>query len=276
MSYRPHFGLERYPFEPLAASDELFPLQAGKETARRLAHLLELRGIGVLTGRPGSGKTTACRQFVAGLHPARHKVCYVSLTTGTAFDAYRLLAWELGLEPLHTRAGCYRLIRTELEHLRASRRQLPVLILDEAQNLRNDVLEELRLLTGSGLQAPRETCLLLVGLAGLERRLALAVNRSLDQRVVVRHRFPGLEREETAAYLAHRLELAGCARALFEPAAVEALYQASRGLLRPTDRIAHYALLAAALDKAPGVSPAHVERAVPEARAQSPVRRRAG
>ena len=275
MTYRHHFALERYPFEPLAACDELFALRAGQEAAARLGHLLELRGIGVLTGQPGCGKTTACRQFVASLHPARHKVCYVSLTTGTAFDTYRLLAWELGLEPVHTRAGCYRLIRNEIAHRLQGRRQLPLLIIDEAQNLRNHVLEELRLLTSFDLRSERRACLLLVGLVKLERRLALSIHRSLDQRIVMRHRFPGLAREELEDYLAHRLRLAGCAQALFEPAAVEALFEASQGLLRPVDRIAHYALLAAAVDQARAVSAAHVERALPEARSRSPVQHRA-
>ncbi len=275
MSYRPHFGLERYPFEPLADCDQLFSLRAGQEAASRLSHWVELRGIGVVTGPPGSGKTTACRQFAAGLHPGRFKVCYVSLTTGTAFDAYRLLCWELGLEPLHTRSGCYRLLRNELAHRVNSRRQLPVLLLDEAQNLRNDVLEELRLLTDPGLEAVRGACLLLVGLPALERRLALAIHRSFDQRVVMRHRFGGLQRDEAAPYLAHRLQLAGCRRELFEPPAVEAVFQASQGALRPAGRIAHYALLAAALDQSATVSAEHVERAVPEARARSPLARRA-
>ena len=275
MTYRHHFALERYPFEPLAPCDELFALRAGQEAAARLGHLLELRGIGVLTGRPGCGKTTACRQFVASLHPARHKVCYVALTTGTAFDTYRLIAWELGLKPVHTRAGCYRLIRNEIAHRHQGRRQLPLLIIDEAHNLRNDVLEELRLLTSYDLRADRRACLLLVGLVDLERRLALSRHRSLDQRVVMRHRFPGLARGELEDYLAHRLRLAGCSQALFEPAAVEALFEASEGLLRPLDRIAHYALLGAALDQARTVSAAHVEQALPEARARSPVQYRA-
>ena len=275
MSYLHHFGLERYPFEPLTAPDELFPLRAGKEAASRLAHLVELRGIGILTGDAGSGKTTVCRQFADSLHPGNYKVCYVPLTTGTAFDTYRLLAWELGLEPVHTRSGCYRLIRNEMAHRIENQRQLPVLLIDEAQNLRHAVLEELRLLTNSGLQAARSLCLLLVGLPDLERNLTLTIHRSLDQRVVMRHRFGGLERQETDDYIAHRLRLAGCQRPLFEPAAIEAVFQASQGALRPFNRIAHYALLAAALEQARIVSPAHVENAVPEARSQSPLQYRA-
>ena len=111
-------------------------------------------------------------------------------------------------------------------HCHQGRRQLPLLIIDEAHDLRNDVLEELRLLTSYDLRA-------------------------------------------------HRLRLAGCSQALFEPTAVEALFKASEGLLRPLDRIAHYALLGAALDQARTVSAAHVERALPEARARSPVQYRA-
>ena len=107
------------------------------------------------------------------------------------------------------------------------------------------------------------------------RRPALSIHRCFDQRVVMRHRFGGLERDEAGPRPAHRPRSAGCRRELFEPAAVEAVYQASHGALRPLGRIAHYALLAAALDQAATVSREHVERATPEARAQSPVRHRA-
>ncbi len=69
MTYLQHFALTRYPFQTPAETDELFPAQAGIETQTRLQHLLELRGIGLLTGEVGCGKTTACRQFAASLHP---------------------------------------------------------------------------------------------------------------------------------------------------------------------------------------------------------------
>lgn len=107
------------------------------------------------------------------------------------------------------------------------------------------------------------------------RRPALSIHRCFDQRVVMRHRFGGLERDEAGPRPAHRPRSAGCRRELFEPAAVEAVCQASRGAPRPRGRIAHYARPAAALDQAATVSREHVERATPEARAQSPVRHRA-
>ena len=273
VTYRPHFGLERNPFGLLGNCDELFDLQAGAEAAARLGHLLELSGIGVLTGQPGCGKTTVCRRFLDSLHPLRHRICQVALTTGTAFDTYRLIAWELGVEPVHTRAGCYRLIRNEILDQRQSRRQL-VLIIDEAQNLRNDVLEELRLLINFDIEGKCPVCLLLVGLTDLDQRLALARHRALDQRIVMRHRFPGIAREEVEDYLEHRLRLAGCPRKLFAPEAAQALFDASKGLLRPLDNLAHYALAAAAVEQARTVSARHVERAVPETRSRTPVQYR--
>ena len=107
---------------------------------------------------------------------------------------------------------------------------------------------------------------ILVGLTELRRRLSMACHESLSQRLVVRHHLTGLERDELDPYLTHRLRLAGCELPLFEPPAVEALFQGARGLPRQINRIAHYALSAAALDNARTVNPDHLQHALEELR----------
>ena len=94
----------------------------------------------------------------------------------------------------------------------------------------------------------------------------MAVHESLSQRLVVRHHLNGLDRSELDHYLTHRLRLAGCETPLFEPPAVEALSQSTRGLPRLVNRIAHYALTAAAVKGARTVSAEHLEHAVAELR----------
>ena len=145
-------------------------------------------------------------------------------------------------------------------------KQLPVLIIDEAQHLRNDVPEDLRLLTNFVMDSEQRLCLLLVGLTELRRRLAMAVHEALSQRLVVRHHLTGLDRSELDAYLTHRLRFAGCELPLFEPPAIEALFQSARGLPRLVNRIAHYALTAAAFNDARTVNAGHLEHAVAELR----------
>ncbi len=179
---------------------------------------------------------------------------------------YKSIAWELDLPTERSRATAYRAIRNEISRLVTEAKQLPVLIVDEAQHLRNDVLEDLRLLTNFNMDAERRPCMLLVGLTELRRRLAMAVHESLSQRLVVRHHIGSLERNELDDYLSHRLRLAGCELPLFEPPAAEALYQGSRGLPRQINRIAHYALSAAALAKARTVDAEHMQQALDELR----------
>ena len=140
----------------------------------------------------------------------------------------------------------------------------PVIVVDEAQHLRTEVLEDLRLLTNYAMDAERRLCLALVGLTELRRRLTMSVHESLSQRIVVRYHLGGLAREELPAYLTHRLQLAGCELPLFEPAAIEMLFQATQGLPRKINRTAHYALSAAALAKVRQISAEHVQTALEE------------
>jgi general secretion pathway protein A len=262
--YLTHFGFTHYPFERELLADELFAAVSLSEAHARLQHLVELRGIGLMTGEVGSGKTCVCRRLAASLHPGLYRLFYVTLSTGNVLDMYKAIAWELGLPIERNRAGAYRSIHNEVTRLSLEARQHPVLIIDEAHHLRNEVLEDLRLLTNYAMDAERRLCLLLVGLTELRRRLSMAVHESLAQRIVVRYHLSGLSREELPAYLAHRLQLAGCTLPLFEPPAIEALFHATAGLPRKLNLAAHYALSAAALSRAQQVSAEHVQAALDE------------
>jgi type II secretory pathway predicted ATPase ExeA len=262
--YRKHFGLTRHPFGKEIEPEDLFSFASFRELDVRLAHLVELRGIGLVTGESGSGKTTACRKAAASLHAGIYRVVYVPLSTGNAIDLYKTIAWELGLPTERNRAALYRQIRNEVSRLCQDARCHPLLIVDEAHHLRSEVLEDLRLLTNYAMDADNRLCLLFVGHPELRRRLGMAVHEALSQRIVVRHHLGGLAREELPAYLTHLLRRAGTELPLFEPAAQEALFQATSGLPRKVNLLAHHAMLAAALGKAKAVSIEHVQAAMPE------------
>ena len=262
--YLRHFGLTAHPFRTDLAPDELFENVAGTEASIRLKHLFELRGIGLVTGDVGSGKTTQVRKVTASLHSGHYRVFYVSLSTGTVMDSYKSIAWEMGLPTERNRAALYRVIRTEVSRLCIESRLRPVLIIDEAHHLRSEVLEDLRLLTNYQMDSERRLCMLLVGQVQLRRRLKMAVHEALSQRIVVRHHLCGLTRDELDGYLEHLLRLAGSEAPLFEHSALEALFQATSGLPRKVNLLAHHALIAAALAKSRRVEADHVTAALDE------------
>jgi len=262
--YRQHFGLTSFPFDKDIPAEELFVSAAMHELSVRLGHLVEMCGIGLLTGDSGSGKSCAARAMAARLHTGLYKVLYVPLSTGNPMDLYKSISWELGLPVERSRAALYRQIRNEVTRLATEARMRPILILDEAHGLRSDVLEEVRLLTNYAMDAQNRLCLLLCGQPELRRRIAMAVHEALNQRVVVRFHLPPLARDEVSPYLAHLLRRAGTELPLFEPAAVEALHQAAHGLPRKINLLAHNTLIAAALQKAKVATADHVHAALSE------------
>jgi general secretion pathway protein A len=224
-TFRPHAASLR----PGDRPEDLFPSATSRELETRLTHLLDLRGIGLITGDSGSGKTCACRKVLTQLHTGLYRVLYVSLSTGNVMDLYKTISWEMGLSVERSRAALYRQIKSEVSRLCGDARARPILVVDEAHHLRPDVLEDLRLLTNYQMDAENRLCLVLVGHPELRRRLTMAVHEALAQRIVIRHHMAALTREELSAYLAHRLRLASAEHALFEPAAEEALFQATGG-----------------------------------------------
>lgn len=262
--YRQTFGLTCHPFEKDLESDKLFGSQAAKELEARLNYLLQLRGMGLITGEVGSGKTSICRKVATSLNTGLHKVFYVPLTTGNVTDIYKSIAWEMGLTTERSLAALYRSIRLEVNRLCQELKIRPVLIIDEAQYLRNDVLENLRLLTNYEMDSQNRLCMIFVGQAELRRRLSLSVHEPLAQRLVVRYHLSGLAREELQPYLKHRLEMAGTQMDLFEQPALEAIFQATSGLPRKVNLLAHLSLNIAAIAQAQSVTAEHIQTAMEE------------
>ena len=262
--YRKHFGLTGYPFANELAPDDFFVFDAATELAARLDHLRELRGIGLLTGEVGAGKTSLVRKFVDGLHHGLYRTFYVPNTTGNVMDLYKSISWELGLPTARSRAALFRVIRAEVTRLCLECKITPILIIDEAHLLRAEVLEDLRLLTNYNMDSENRLCLLLIGQPELRRRLSMAVHEALSQRIVVRYHLAGLARDELPGYLTHRLRLAGTELPLFDPPAQEALFQISGGKIRKLNLLAHHCLFAAAADRAKSVTEDHVAKARPE------------
>jgi type II secretory pathway predicted ATPase ExeA len=265
--YAPFFGFTRLPFSGKLAADQLFRAPAFDELHSRLAYLVETRGIGLLTGEPGCGKSTALRRLRDDLHPEKVRTIYLHDTAVNPADFFRQLALELGLEPHWSRALVFRGVQQEVVRLVKERRLTVLIVVDEAHHLRPDILALLPLLTNFDWDGSNRLALLLAGQSGLRQKLRLAHLEPLAQRITVRYALRHLDRDATRLYVEHHLKLAGVDRPLLTDPAYEALFNASGGFMRQIDILAHHALAAAAHKRARLLDAEHVLQAAEENRA---------
>jgi len=264
--YAPAFGFTHPPFHGPLAADQLFRPPGLEELHSRLRYLVDSRAIGLLTGEPGSGKSTALRRLRDALHPDQVRALYLHDTLVNPADFCRQLALALGLQPEWSRAMTFRLIQQEIQRLVQERHLTVLLIIDEAHNLRSDVLALFPLLTNFDWDGGGRLAVLFAGQSGLRQTLRLSHLEALAQRITIRFALRGLDRDTTRLYLEHRLKIAGLDRPLLTAPAHEALFEASQGVMRRIDTLAHHALAAAALSRAKLVEPEHILQAAAELR----------
>jgi general secretion pathway protein A len=264
--YTTAFGFTRPPFHGPLAADDLFRPPGLEELHSRLRYLVDSRAIGLLTGEPGSGKTTALRRLRDDLHPDQVRAVYLHDTLVNPADFCRQLALALGLQPEWSRAMTFRLIQQEIQRLVKDRHLTVLLIVDEAHNLRPEVLALFPLLANFEWDAEGRLAILLAGQSGLRQILRLSHLEALTQRITIRFTLRGFDRDATRLYLEHRLKTAGLERPLFTAPAHEALFEASQGIMRRIDTLAHHALAATAISRAKLVEPEHVLQAAEELR----------
>lgn len=259
------FGFKKVPFTDNPDPKQLFASQAWNQVKARLQFLVDHHGAGLLTGEVGAGKSTAARIFTAGLNSNLYKILYLHWTSGSATDLLRQIAHQLDLEPAHYQSDLVNQISEAIRHLNRSKKQHPILICDEAQLLRAPALQLLPLLLNFDMDSSHELTLLLVGEPLLRRTLSLQIHEPLRQRIAVQYHLDGLSREELEAYLTHQLKAAGISQPLLNETARQALYQATKGILRKVNKLVTAALHLAAIRKATVVDEAILLDATSEA-----------
>jgi len=245
--YSAYFGLTENPFSLTPDPRFLFMSQRHREA---LAHLLfgmgDRGGFVLLTGEVGTGKTTLCRSLLEQV-PAGVEVALVLNPKQTALELVASLCDELnvsyppGTDSLKVLID---LLNLHLMEIHAKGRRT-VLIIDEAQNLSTDVLEQVRLLTNLETTTQKLLQILLIGQPELQTMMARPELRQLGQRITARYHLTPLLLNETAAYIQHRLEVAGCKRRLFTKGALHLVHRLSGGVPRVINTICDRALLGA-------------------------------
>src|SRR5262245_15553843 len=245
--YLNHFGFTEWPFSNTPDPRFVY-LSPRHEEA--LAHLLygvrERGGFVQLTGEVGTGKTTTCRYLLSQL-PEGVDVALVLNPMLTPEELLATVCDELGAAYPPQARTRKAFVDALYRHLLAAhgRGRRTVLIVDEAQNLSPEALEQLRLLTNLETATDKLLQIILIGQPELTVLLARTQVRQVAQRITARYHLLPFAERDTRAYIARRLQVAGQSLNVFEPGAVLAIHRASRGVPRLINVICDRALLGA-------------------------------
>jgi general secretion pathway protein A len=283
--YRRHFGLKRAPFSIAPDPRYLYMSRQHKEA---LAHLLygikSEGGFVLLTGEIGAGKTTICRRLLETLSK-NIVVAYIINPTVSAGELPAAICDEFSIS-YRRKASTKELvdrINAFLLELNAMRKKA-ILIIDEAQNLRDEVLEQIRLLTNLETNERKLLQIILIGQPELRERLGEPQLKQLSQRIVARCHIEALSKPEVIGYVKHRIAVArGTARgrrepvpegehALFSKSALESLYHLSGGIPRLINLICDRSLLGAFVQQKQTVDKKTLEKAAREVLGSLPPR----
>ncbi len=242
MDFHGRFGFHRTPFTRELAVDQRFALPFCDEALLGLLRAIEHCACAALCAPAGTGKTALVRALCQQLPEARYRVHYVKVADSSKRDLCREIAVACNIAPV----GSYPVLMRRLQERFAAQASTdgtrPVLVLDEAHDLRPEVLDMMRILTNFEMDGKLVLSVILIG----QPKLRLMLRRDDQQAMLGRLAHVAslrlLGQDESNGYLAHRCHIAGAVTVPFNPQAKIAIFEMARGNLRATDQLALKAL----------------------------------
>jgi general secretion pathway protein A len=263
--YCDHFGFSEQPFALTPNPAFLFLSSRHQEAFAHLLYGIDTHaGFIELSGEVGTGKTTVIRTFLNQLDPETHRTALIFNPTVSPLGLLQGITREFGLPSTSTEKSelLEALNRFLLDENRAG--HTVVLVIDEAQNLSPEVLEQIRLISNLETERDKLIQIVLVGQPELRLLLARQELRQLDQRITVRYHLEPMGLDDTRNYIRHRIRVAAGGRepVIFSPGAVKKIFNSSGGLPRLINAACDRSILLAYTTEAREVSPAMAATAI--------------
>ena len=258
------YKLKRLPFQKDINPKDLFVCRASEELSGRLEHMKHKRGIMLITGTPGTGKTLHVRAFVDKLNPNLFKPIYTPLATVNIIDFYRQLSVLLGGESFYRKSQLFNSIQNTIRNYVTDNKKIPVIIFDEAHLLKIENFYELQIITNFNMDSTDPAIFILIGQSHLRERLLIPVLQPFNQRIALKYHMPVLSKEDTASYIQHHLALSGLKNPLFNQNALNAIFQNSGGIPRVINALCIKTMTIGAIEKKDSLSEDEVFRATNE------------
>lgn len=242
-----YFGFSKIPFTKYMWATKMFEASAQRELIDGLHLWLETRGIALICGAPGVGKSITLRRFKDELDDRRFDLFYLFNLRITPTGFLRSFCRLLGLSVLYHQADLFDSISAFLGQYEERNRKHPIIVFDDGDGLSDRLLELLRLLANFAMDSEDRFSFILSGSQKLAQRIREPQNEALKQRIVFSHNLRGFTIDDTRNYIRFHLERVEGPKKLFTDKAIQMIFHLAKGLPRVINQIALQAIIRAAI-----------------------------
>jgi type II secretory pathway predicted ATPase ExeA len=247
LQLKSYFGFAKMPFTKYMWASKMFEASSQKEFLQGLNLWLETRGIALLCGPPGVGKSITLRRFKSDIDERRYDIFYLFNMRVTPLGFLRSMARLMGAPVLYRQADLFDALNAHLGQHEERSGKHPVIVFDDCDGLSDELLELLRRLANFAMDSEDRFSFILSGSQRLAATIREPQNESLRQRIAYAHNLVGFTLDDAGNYIHFHLKRAEAPAELFADNAVKAIFHRAEGLPRRINQIAIHALIRAAI-----------------------------